>query len=391
MPGDNYGSSGERAEVYGMYGPDGKQIFENETSGTQFYAISVYLPLDFVSPTGWGEFQQLHTNDIYHSYPTFAIGATDTYYVQMISGDLDALNDPTKSHTVKYPIGALQRGKWVDFVWEIKFAKIFTGTVDVWRRIEGETSFTKVLSVANIPTLSFKSSVSGGAVLDAYWKTGYYTSPETFTRVIYIDSNTRGDNFDAVVADAFINTWIFGDVPASYWANSFIERLYNAGITGGCSITPLNYCPKATVTRAQMAIFILRGIHGGAYTPPAATGTVFSDVPLGSFADAWIEQLALEGVTGGCGGGNYCPDQTITRAQMAIFLLRGKYGSAYTPPAATGTVFSDVPLGSFADAWIEQLALEGVTGGCTTTAYCPGNSVTRDQMAVFLVRMFNLP
>lgn len=184
---------------------------------------------------------------------------------------------------------------------------------------------------------------------------------------------------------------IFGDVPASYWASSFIERLYNAGITGGCSTDPLKYCPEATVTRAQMAIFILRGIHGNAYTPPAASGAVFSDVPLGSFADAWIEQLAEEGITGGCGGSGYCPNQTVTRAQMAVFLLRGKYGSAYAPPAATGAIFSDVPSGSFADAWIEQLAREGITSGCSSGIYCPDNSVTRANMAVFLVKTFNLP
>lgn len=140
-----------------------------------------------------------------------------------------------------------------------------------------------------------------------------------------------------------------------------------------------------------MAIFILRGIHGSTYVPPTASGTVFGDVPVGSFAADWIEQLAAEGVTAGCGGGNYCPDATITRAQMAIFLLRGEHGSVYTPPAATGTVFGDVPLGSFADAWIEQLALEGVTSGCGSGNYCPDNSVTRAEMAVFLVRAFSLP
>jgi hypothetical protein len=186
-------------------------------------------------------------------------------------------------------------------------------------------------------------------------------------------------------------TYTFYDVPSSYWAWPYIESLYNASITGGCGSSPLTYCPEDTVTRAQMAIFILRGIHGSAYTPPPATGTVFADVPLGSFAADWIEQLAIEGVTAGCGNGNYCPDATITRAQMAIFLLRGEHGSAYIPPAATGTIFSDVPLGSFAVDWIEQLATEGITSGCGGGNYCPNSNVTRAEMAVFLVRAFSLP
>jgi hypothetical protein len=45
-------------------------------------------------------------------------------------------------------------------------------------------------------------------------------------------------------------------------------------------------------------------------------------VPTSYWAAPWIEQLYTEGITGGCGGGNYCPDQPVTRAQMAIFLVR---------------------------------------------------------------------
>jgi hypothetical protein len=76
---------------------------------------------------------------------------------------------------------------------------------------------------------------------------------------------------------------------------------------------------------------------------------------------------------------------------MAVFLLRAEHGVAYNPPAATGTVFTDVPLDHWAGAWIEQLADEGITSGCTASTYCPLTPVTRDQMAVFLQRIFNLP
>jgi len=167
--------------------------------------------------------------------------------------------------------------------------------------------------------------------------------------------------------------------------------LYKAGVTGGCSVTPLNYCPDSTVTRAQMAVFLLKGMHGSSYTPPAVgAGSGFTDVATDYWAAAWIKQLAAEGITGGCGAGIYCPDATVTRAQMAIFLLKAKHGSSYSPPIATG-VFTDVPVGYWADKWIEQLASEGITGGCGTGIYCPDNSVTRAQMAVFLVKTFNLP
>ncbi len=183
----------------------------------------------------------------------------------------------------------------------------------------------------------------------------------------------------------------FEDVPFNYWAWKYIESLYNSGITGGCTSTPLNYCPGSSVTRAQMSVFLLKGIHGSSYTPPAVNGsTGFNDVDSVYWAAAWIKQLAAEGITSGCGAGVYCPEATVTRAQMAVFLLKAKHGSSYIPPNATG-VFSDVPVGYWADKWIERLAAEGVTSGCGAGIYCPDAEVTRAQMAVFLVRAFNLP
>jgi hypothetical protein len=190
----------------------------------------------------------------------------------------------------------------------------------------------------------------------------------------------------------FVNipTATFTDVATDYWAWSFIERLYAAGITSGCSTNPLAYCPEASVTRAQMAVFLLKGLHGTSYTPPTATGTVFGDVPTTNIYAPWIEQLALEGITAGCGNGNYCPDETVTRAQMAVFLLKSKHGTAFTPLDPIG-IFGDVPTTSIYAPWIEQLATEGITAGCGNGNYCPENSVTRAEMAVFLVKTFNLP
>jgi hypothetical protein len=183
------------------------------------------------------------------------------------------------------------------------------------------------------------------------------------------------------------------DVPSNYWALSFIERLYSAGITGGCSASPLKYCPEDTVTRAQMAIFLLRAIHTSSYAPPGVgAGTGFGDVPPSYWSASWIKQLAAEGITSGCGNGNYCPEHPVTRAQMAVFLLRSKHGASYTPPnMGAGTGFADVPAGYWAAAWIKQLVTAGITSGCGNDNYCPENPVTRAQMAVFLVRTFGLP
>ncbi len=183
----------------------------------------------------------------------------------------------------------------------------------------------------------------------------------------------------------------FSDVETKYWAWQYVERLVNAGITSGCGNG--DYCSEGNVTRAQMAVFLLRGIHGSSYNPPAVgSSTGFGDVSTGHWAGAWIKQLAAEGITSGCGNGNYCPESSVTREQMAVFLLRAKYGVSYSPPVLVGgTGFGDVDPSHWAGAWIKQLVVEGITTGCGSGTYCPKAAVTRAQMAVFLVRTFNLP
>jgi hypothetical protein len=77
---------------------------------------------------------------------------------------------------------------------------------------------------------------------------------------------------------------------------------------------------------------------------------------------------------------------------MAVFLLRSKYGASYVPPAVgANTGFGDVSTTYWSAAWIKQLVVEGITAGCGNGNYCPDSPVTRAQMAVFLVKTFNLP
>jgi len=194
------------------------------------------------------------------------------------------------------------------------------------------------------------------------------------------------------------HTWVlhigesFPDVPTDHQFYAFIETLFHNGVTGGCFGG--GYCPTSPVTRAQMAVFLLKSKFGSAHIPPPCTGTVFPDVPCtGGPFDPWIEELAGLAITGGCGGGLYCPSNTVTRQQMAVFLLKAYEGSAYLPPACT-QIFDDVPCtpGTGFSDWIEELFNRGITGGCSVapSLYCPTNPNNRGQMAVFLVKTFGL-
>ena len=183
----------------------------------------------------------------------------------------------------------------------------------------------------------------------------------------------------------------FADTGTSNLFYRSVETILHNGITGGCAGG--GYCPTNPVTRAQMAVFLLKSKLGAAHVPPPATGAVFADVPISNPFAPWIEELAGLAITGGCGGGNYCPDAAVTRQQMAVFLLKTLEGSSYGPPDCTG-VFADVPCtpdAGFAD-WIEELYDRQITGGCNATPlrYCPINPNNRGQMAVFLTKTFGL-
>jgi hypothetical protein len=180
----------------------------------------------------------------------------------------------------------------------------------------------------------------------------------------------------------------FLDMPGSNGFHNFVEKLVRHDVTAGCNGG--DYCPSTSVTRAQMAVFLLRSNDGPSYVPPACAVPAFADVPCSSGFAKWVDELAARGVTAGCGGGNYCPNDPVTRAQMAVFLLVTHDGSAYVPPACVTPSFADVPCSSGFARWVNELASRGVTAGCGGGNYCPGNPVTRAQMAVFLVATFAL-
>jgi hypothetical protein len=255
---------------------------------------------------------------------------------------------------------------------------------------------------------SITASAAGGGPLSYQWRKngvplsdgGPISGSTTATLTIDPVAFTDAGSYDVVVTDSCTNATSdaatlsveFDDVPLSNPFHDDIIKIATAGITAGCN-TGTSYCPSASVSRAEMAVFLLKAKFGADHVPPPPPPVpIFADVPADAFAAAWIDELSTLGITGGCGNGNYCPDDPVTRGQMAVLLLKTLLGSGYVPPTATG-IFADVPPGYFAIDWIEDLYGRGITAGCGTNPlrYCPDQAVPREQMATFLVRTFSIP
>ncbi len=157
-----------------------------------------------------------------------------------------------------------------------------------------------------------------------------------------------------------------------------IQWLADADITQGCN-PPANthYCPDQRVSRGEMAVFLSRAFG------LADTGTDFFDDDDGRFYEGAANRLAAAGLTVGCGSRRFCGEADIRRDEMAAMLARG-----LSLPATSTDRFVDDEGSVFENA-INKIAAAGITEGCnppTNNRYCPADLVTRGQMAAFIKR-----
>jgi hypothetical protein len=181
----------------------------------------------------------------------------------------------------------------------------------------------------------------------------------------------------------------FLDVPTNHLFYTEIGMLAARGVTVGCGSG--NYCPNDAVLREQMAAFILRA--KGEFNPPDPASQRFTDVPNTNVFYNFIDRLAVLGITVGCNPPSntmFCPSSAVTREQMSAFILRGL--GEFSPPTPGSQRFTDVPSTNVFYNFIDRMAVLNITLGCTPDhlMYCPGDPVTRAQMAAFLVRAFDL-
>jgi hypothetical protein len=178
-------------------------------------------------------------------------------------------------------------------------------------------------------------------------------------------------------------TWSGGgfiDVPPTHWAYNYIMAIYDHSITTGCSQNPLKYCPEDYVTRGQMAAFIIRAKYGENFS--YTTTPYFTDVPSTHTFFKYVQKLRDDGIT--VVSGTYGVNEYVTRGQMAAFIIRAKFGENFT--YTLFPYFTDVPATHNFFKYVQKLKDEGITA--VTGTYYVDNNVTRAEMAAFLARAF---
>ena len=164
-----------------------------------------------------------------------------------------------------------------------------------------------------------------------------------------------------------------------------INKLADLDITAGCNPELRLYCPDQPITRAHMAAFLIRALDERSVR--RSQPPRFTDVASDAWYRPYVERLADLEITVGFADGTFRPHDPVTRAQMAVFLTRAFDG--LTPVDSPTGVFDDVPATASYAAAVEGVLTAGVTQGCSKTPgrnYCPNQPVRRDQIASFLTR-----
>jgi hypothetical protein len=192
-------------------------------------------------------------------------------------------------------------------------------------------------------------------------------------------------SFDEFVVDGF------EDISPTHWAYPYIMELYDFFGTSGCSQDPLMYCPDASVTREQMATFIVRLFGGEPPSNYCNSELPFTDVTADMWSCRFIKRLKELKITTGYPDGRFGPYDLVSREQMATFLVRALEVESSSGYCSTGVPFTDVTGDMWSCRFIKRLQELQVTTGYGDGRYGPLDYVTRAQMAVFLARASKTP
>ncbi len=174
----------------------------------------------------------------------------------------------------------------------------------------------------------------------------------------------------------------FADVPADHPAWREIEAAHTAGFFDGCTTSPARFCPDDPMSRGQIAVVLAQAM-GLTFKPVRG---VFADLAPGHWAAEAAEALYDAGITQGCGGGRFCPEDSVSRAEVAVLVARAL---GLDPVSAAG-LFGDVAADHWAAGEIEALARAGIANGCAEKSFCPDRFAARSEVASFFARGWSL-
>jgi hypothetical protein len=268
----------------------------------------------------------------------------------------------------------------------------------LWMSALDTSGWAESVAVSNIVAL-IADGEAGLRVVD-------FSTPTAPAEIAYYDTPGWSGDVAALNGHAYLidETWgltilgmwhAFRDVKFDYWAYRYIEAIAEAGISQGYPDEDYGrlYWPTLAVTRAQMAVFVARAAaDGDENVPDGPPVAVFSDVPTDHWAYKYVEYCYANEIVEGYTASFYGPTITVTRDQMAVFIARARGWVVLGQDMATEDyLFPDVLEGHWAGAAIKACVDNGVVKGYLDGYYRPGRQVTRDEMAVYIARGFELP
>jgi hypothetical protein len=195
-------------------------------------------------------------------------------------------------------------------------------------------------------------------------------------------------------------------VPAPAGVNDFYLRITKLGNTymayhsgDGLAWTPIGTQQGPGFSPLEVGLLAFNGVNGTSTEIPADFDLFRIDEIFPTFSDVSsahpyypdIEMLYANGLTGGCSTNplKFCPDQIMDRAQAAVFMMRGAYGSGYVPNPAANLFQDNWSKGTWARPWAESMRETGLTSGCQSSPllYCPWVQLPREQAVIFALKM----
>jgi beta propeller repeat protein len=327
----------------------------------------------FTDTVGWPE----EFPDISGSKVVWMDLRRDTGFGEIVDLYMMDIDGPTATVVAKDPVALRWRPRidGLKVVWED------------WRQGQEDVYWLDLATGAGGPIAGSSASevwpdISGDRVVYAKHRANVQRGDQSWDTVFNIWVQN-------MLPNGAVGVHTFTDVPSDFWAWIYIEAAVENDVVQGFSDG--SYRPNLLVTRGQMAVYISRALAGGdANVPdPPISDPGFTDIPPDHWAYRYIAYAVQQNVVQGFPEGDYKPDLSVDRAQMAVYIARALVGDDSSVPAGPlSATFPDVPVGFWAYDYVEYIAGQGVTQGYPDGLYHPERLCTRAQMAVYVARAF---